>query len=93
LFAVRFVIVGGMGAGALAQHFLQGHRTAVLLKQVAERFFGEVLDREHVVLGQAIKGVPGLKIKGYAFANSSGSRGIRRLFYSCVFGRRPYATT
>src|SRR6476660_8880323 len=65
------VIIGGMRAGAFAQHVFQGDRSAVLLEKIAEGFIRQVLEVDHAVLGQAVDGVPDFGVKGDAFANSS----------------------
>jgi len=44
----------------------------VLFEEIAEGFVRKVLERDHTVFGQAVERMPGLTVKGDAFANLVG---------------------
>jgi hypothetical protein len=60
-----------MIAYALAQHFLQGRRAALLLKEVAKRFLREFLDGGHPILREPVDREPRVSIELDAPANAA----------------------
>src|SRR5262249_58952124 len=65
------VVIGGLGADALAQHLAQGGWPPVLLQQVAKRFIRELLDGLPPILRQPVARLPRGRVAGHSAPNNS----------------------